>query len=55
LHPPSKINPVNPIDSMPAREFAVCLCAWRLEWPGLKNAWFFMILSLDTKFSALPC
>jgi hypothetical protein len=50
LHPPSKINPVNPIDSMPQREYAVCLCARRLlEYPELKSACLFMILSLNTK------
>ncbi len=56
LHPPRSSNPINPIDSMPPREYAICLFLWPLvEGPGLKNACFFMILSLDKNFfSALP-
>jgi hypothetical protein len=51
LHPPRSSNPVNPIDSIPAREQAFCLCAWPPEeCPGLKNACFFMILSLNKIF-----
>src|SRR6202167_2472653 len=56
LHPPRSSNPVNPIESMPAREYAFCLCARPpVEYPGPKNACVFMILSLNKKFSALPC
>src|ERR1700678_4363026 len=48
LHPPRSSNPVSPMDSMPPREYAICLCLWPLvECPGLKNACFFMIVSLD--------
>ena len=36
---------------MPAREYAVCLCARPpVEYPGPKNACFFMILSLNRNF-----
>jgi hypothetical protein len=51
LHPPRSSNPVNPIDSMPPRECAICLFLRPLvECSGLKNACFFMILSLDKNF-----
>jgi hypothetical protein len=51
LHPPRSSNPVNPIDSMPPREYAIRLCLWPLvECSGLKNACIFMILSVNFLF-----
>jgi hypothetical protein len=53
LHPPSKSNPLNTSESMPAEPCVACLVGRPpVEWLALDEVCLFMILSLDAKVSA---
>ena len=54
LHPPSKSNPLNANESIPA--YVASRAAWPfVEWIALDNVCLFIILSIDAKVSAPSC